>query len=300
MVIVNYETAGMTDQLLQSVRDCVDEVVVVDNASPSGGVAWLREAHPSVRFVEMERNLGYGAGANRGAALCRADVLVISNPDVTISHEDLGRLASAVVHDRTALAAPRFVDPAGDLIRSSHRRDPLLLTTMFEYCGPFAALCARLDPEWHPTLRRAEAHAKDHEAVHVLGALMAVNRTVFEAVSGFDEGFFLYREETDLCRRVREAGYAVSHVAGATAIHVGDASSPGERVAVSVRRTAVTSHYRYIGKHYGGLRCFVSWVVGLAGSLVWAAVGRRRDWARASIAGHVSVALDAVHAKRRS
>lgn len=283
LIIVNYQTMDKALELAGAAASGVDEVIVVDNASYPGDRAALASAHPSVTFVWNETNAGYGAGANRGAAVARGDVVVISNPDITIAAADLRRLADTA---GGGLAGPRFVDPDGGLIRSSHRREPLWLATVREYCAPFAAVADRLRPGWHPTLRSAADHYRDHETLHVLGAVMAVDAGLFRQLGGFDEDFFLYREETDLCLRIRAAGRPVRHVATTVAVHEGDVSGGGDPVMVAARPAAVESHYRYIAKRRGRVRARLAWVVGYSGSLVWWLTGPDRASAAQSLTSH--------------
>lgn len=283
LIIVNYATMEKAVKLATGGGQGADEVIVVDNASYHGDRAALEAAHPGVIFVWNPTNAGYGGGANAGAAVAGGDVLVIANPDVTVAAADLRRLADLA---GDGLAAPRFEDPQGRLIRSSHRREPVWLATIREYCAPFAALAARLRPGWHPTLRPEADHFADHETLHVLGALMAVDARLFRALGGFDERFFLYREETDLCRRVRASGRKVRHVAGVVAVHEGDAASGADPVMVAARAPAVESHYRYIAKHRGGRTARWAWRAGYAGSILWWITGPDRRSAGQSLRSH--------------
>ncbi|HMC39495.1 MAG TPA: glycosyltransferase [Acidimicrobiales bacterium] len=284
LVVVNYGTIEAARSLADSARSALDEVIVVDNASFSADRPSVEAAHPGIRFVWRDTNDGYGAGANAGARLASGDVLIVSNADVEVDGAGLRRLAEAAAG---GVAAPRFVDGEGRLVRSSHRREPVWLSTAREYCGPVAAAAARLRPGWHPTLRPEADHYADHDTGHVLGAVMAVDADLFRRLGGFDEGFFLYREETDLCRRAREAGAPVRHVADVVVTHRGDASPGDHRALVAARPAAVRSHYRYIAKHFGPVRAVLAWLIGAAGSLVWVATGPDRRSARSSLSSHL-------------
>lgn len=284
LVVVNYGTMDRALDLARSALGGVDEVVVVDNDSYEGDRAALEAGHPGVRFVWRPANDGYGAGADAGAAVATGDVLIVSNADISIDPGGLRQLAAAA---GDGVAAPRFAEPGGRLIRSSHRREPVLLSTVREYCGPFAGLAARLRPGWHPTLRPDADHYSDHDTLHVLGALMAVDAGLWRQSGGFDEGFFLYREETDLCRRARMAGRPVRHVAAVVAVHEGDVSSPGDATLVATRWPAVRSHYRYVAKHYGRARAVAAWTLGVAGSGLWVLTGPDRRSARQALRHHL-------------
>ena len=201
------------------------------------------------------------------------DVIVVANPDVVIDAEGLRRLAAAALDPGVGLVAPRFVDPAGVMVRSAHRAFPGLLATLQELCFPFAAVMARIDPEWHATLLRTAEHDQPRDVHHVLGALMAIRASAFRAVGGFDERYFLYREETDLCARLREAGWRVRHQPCVSAVHIGGASSDSQW-PVPARGTMLESHYRFIGLRWGAGRRRVAWALGLVASVSWAVFGR--------------------------
>jgi N-acetylglucosaminyl-diphospho-decaprenol L-rhamnosyltransferase len=270
--------------LVRAVGPGVDQIIVVDNASPQGP-----PPHDDrVLLIQSDANLGYGAGANLGARQATGDVLLIANPDVSIGPDDVRRLAEAALEPSVALAAPRFVDSEGWLIRSAHRSDPGLLVTLQEWCPPFAAVMARIDHEWHATLLRSAEHEQARDVRHVLGALMAVRADAFRQVGGFDEGFFLYREETDLCRRLRGAGWTIRHTPAVTAIHIGGASTD-DPWPMPARPIAMDSHYRFIGLRWGQGRQRIAWAVGLVSSAVWVALGRQRGAAWRALRWHLGV-----------
>ncbi|HEY2429244.1 MAG TPA: glycosyltransferase family 2 protein [Acidimicrobiales bacterium] len=286
LIIINYNTAELTSRLVDAVGDGADEVVVVDNASPQGPPRDLGSVRADTILLEPGVNLGYGSGANLGARHASGDVLVVANPDVSIDAGGLRRLAAAALEPGVGLVAPRFIDPDGGLVRSAHRADPGLLVTLHELCSPFGAVMARIDPEWHATLLRSSQHERAGDVHHVLGALMAVRATAFREVGGFDERFFLYREETDLCLRLRRAGWRIRHDPSVTAVHIGGASSD-TTLPTAARDATLESHYRFIDHHWGTGRRRAAWLVGLASSAAWATFGRDRSAGRHALRWHV-------------
>jgi N-acetylglucosaminyl-diphospho-decaprenol L-rhamnosyltransferase len=281
LVVVNYNSADYTRALLAGIGPGVDEVVVVDNHSPDGSPRDLDRIWPGVDLILAESNLGYGAGANLGARRATGEVIVVANPDVMIRSDDLRALGAAATVPGVALVAPRFVTAEGALIRSAHRRDPGLLATIQELSPLVATVIKRADPEWHATLLRASDHDHAREVAHVLGALIAVRTSAFWAVGGFDERFFLYREETDLCLRLRQAGWQVRHEPVATAIHWGEGST-ADTGPIQARAAALESHYRFIEYRWGVGRRRFAWVLGAASSASWAVLGKdRRSGCRA-------------------
>jgi GT2 family glycosyltransferase len=295
LVVVNYNSADLASSLLTAVGDGADEVIVVDNASPNGpaGLDELAARHPEANIIRLDVNRGYGAGANQGAQRAKGQVLVVANADLTISGPDLRELADQVGHDGVVLAAPRFVGPDGTLERSAHRREPRLLSTLDSFCGPFAHLARRVSPDWNATWCPSDIHTQDFDCLHVLGALMAIDADAFAAVGGFDESFFLYREETDLCRRLRRRGGRVRHVGHVAAVHVGGGST-ADPWPHQGKVANLTSHYEYIAKHWGRPMELAARGLGTASSAIWLAAGpsAKRPLARRALRWHLGRPVD--------
>lgn len=286
LVIVNYNSAELTKALVRDTEGGADEVIIVDNESPEGAPEGLESIRNDIIVIGAGANLGYGSAANLGSARASGDVLVIANPDVSVRAEDLRTLATEAMRPGVGVVAPRFVGADGVLQRSAHSRDPGLLTTVHELCRPLAAVLRRVSPEWHSTLLSCAAHGTSQDVHHLLGALLAVRATTFRALGGFDENFFLYREETDLCRRARLAGWRNRHVAAVTVTHLGGGSTKDDSVMMS-RPVALDSHYRFIAKHWGATARRVAWIAGVVSSLAWAIGGGERAAGRRALRWHL-------------
>jgi GT2 family glycosyltransferase len=244
LVVVDFRSSGLVDQLLQGATGGADEVVVVDCTPADPGLPDVCARHGAA-LVEPGANLGYGGGANAGVAALRSpvDVVVVANPDVAVSAPALRRLADAAVG--RGLVAPRFTHGDGSLQRSAHRGEPGALVTAFDLSVPFAAVARRVRPGWHPTLLPEADHVRSVPCRHVLGALLVVDAAAFRAVGGFDPAFFLYREETDLCHRLRDAGFAVVHEGPVIAVHHGGGSSERDG-PLAASPVHLASHHRYV------------------------------------------------------
>ena len=186
------------------------QVIVVDNASADGCVdavaaRWATEAR--VRIVRNARNLGFGAGCNRGAALAAGDALLFLNPDCALASDTLQRLRAAS-DSAVGLLGVEIVDATGIPEPASRRRDPLLRRALMTLTG-----LARFERRWSALagvdLPREPSRPPVEDVDAVSGALMYLPRAVFERIGGFDETYFLHAEDLDLCRRVRDAGLRV-------------------------------------------------------------------------------------------
>ena len=204
------------------------ELIISDNASADGSVAavaaqWAGDAR--LRIVHKGKNLGFGAGCNRGAAIARGDMALFLNPDCRLETDAVARLRVHASADACiGLVGASIIGTDDKPEPASRRRDPLLTRVLMSLSG-----LARLQRRW-PVLAgvtlppRAGASAvEDVEAVS--GALMLLPRAVFERVGGFDEGYFLHCEDLDLCRRVRDAGLRVVCANDVRVVHLKGSSS---------------------------------------------------------------------------
>ena len=204
------------------------ELIVSDNASTDGSVdavaaCWASDAR--VRIVHNGKNLGFGAGCNRGAASARGGALLFLNPDCRIEVDTVARLRVHLAADpRIGLVGARIVGTQDEPEPASRRRDPLLRRALMSLSG-----LARFESRW-PALAGATVPACVdgpvlEEVDAVSGALMLLPRVVFDRVGGFDEGYFLHCEDLDLCRRVRDAGLRVVCANDVRVVHVKGTSS---------------------------------------------------------------------------
>jgi GT2 family glycosyltransferase len=252
-ILVNYNAGGELARALRSIADEWAgrswEAVVVDNASIDGSADSVEAFAPAARLVRNATNVGFARGVNQGLAASTAPLVLIMNPDCRIMAGAIGELRTVLeAHPDCAIAGPRILNPDGS-VQGSARGDPNMLTGLF---GRTAVL-RRVVP-FLPAAKRnvvtGEAIRSGDASVEVdwlSGACMLARRDALEKVRGFDERFFLYWEDADLCRRLRAAGYHVRYVPGATAIHrVGQSSRTARAFAI---REFHKSAYLYYATH---------------------------------------------------
>jgi GT2 family glycosyltransferase len=250
------------------------EVVVVDCASSDRSVAMVREGYPTVRVLELERNVGYGAGNNEGAALAGGEYLLLLNPDAWPVGDAIARLATFLdSHPRAALVGPRLLSPDG-ILQPSVRGFPTLwrLATEYFFLRWFAPRTRLLNAFYAANFD----HRSHREAEFVSGAAVLIRRPAFNEAGGFDPAFFMFNEEVDLCRRLRDIGWTVEFMPEAEFIHVGGAST--RTVRSDMYREQLRSHLRFLAKHEGSAaaenaRVLLLWAMRLR-ALVF--VGERR------------------------
>ena len=204
------------------------EIIVVDNASQDGAPVHAVSAHagdPRLRLIANAVNRGFGPACNQGAAAAHGDALLFLNPDCLIEADTIAAMRAVCAADRSiGLLGADVRTPAGAPARGNRRRDPTVRRSVMTFSG-----LARFESRW-PSLAGVEMNASasrvDVERVDaVSGACMYLPRAAFERVGGFDEGYFLHVEDLDLCRRIRDAGFAVAIANAVRVVHVQGSSS---------------------------------------------------------------------------
>ncbi len=230
-MVVDHHSGELLTRCVASLQaEGFHPVVVVDNADPPApGRPRLRPSLasapprperrlPDVVWIDPARNLGYGAGANRGvAAVTGTGPVLVANPDVALHSGAAAALAAALDADPSAaVVGPRIVQADGTRYPSA-RRFPSLVD---------AAGHALLS-SWWPDNRFSRRYRMDDLSVDqstpvdwVSGACMLVRRSAWEELGGFDESYFMYAEDMDLCWRARQAGWQVLYVPQAVVTHL--------------------------------------------------------------------------------
>jgi GT2 family glycosyltransferase len=250
-VIVTFHSREDVVAALDSLAAHADvplDVVVVDNASTDGTVAAVRARHPRARGIANADNLGFSAACNQGWRSGSAPHVLFLNPDAEVRSGAVPALAG-VLQSRpdVGIVGPRTLDDDGTVQVSTG--PDLTIASEWRQRRLVRGVRAR-DPG---ALAEAEArHSREHEPGWVSGACLMARRAALDAVSGFDEGFFLYEEDADLCRRVRAAGFRVVFTPAAVVRHRRGRSM--ERAGARPRLEYDRSHLRYYAKHNGPLQ----------------------------------------------
>lgn len=244
IVTVAYNSAGNLRQCVEPLSRLKDVcVVVVDNASSDGGLDTI--GNLEVTSVRLGTNGGFAHGCNVGWRLGCAPYVLFLNPDATITAASIDRLVKELETDRAVgAAAPLIVHPDGSNAYSL-RHFPRVISTFAQAFFLHRMLPTR---SWTDELIRDPRRYRERWSPEwVSGACVLVRRSLLEQLDGWDERFFLFAEDMDLCRRIRDAGYAVVFDPEATCTHVGGASAPKDAMLPILMQ----SRLRYLAKHHG-------------------------------------------------
>jgi GT2 family glycosyltransferase len=219
IIYVNWNCADDIFASFATVRESTQvpsyEVIVVDNASPDGPRGLNEIA--GIRFIQSATNGGFGAGCNLGARHASGRYLLFLNPDTLLANDVVGALTAFMdAHPRAGAAGPMLLEEDGSISEGAR-----LLPTLFNEFLAHATLSGRFRDcalTSQPYLAR-RAYLSTREVESVIGACFLVRSDLFRFIAGFDEKFFLYIEELDLCHRIRKAGFQVWYVHTARLTH---------------------------------------------------------------------------------
>ncbi len=249
VIIVSFNTREMTIKCLRTVfadlGELSSEVWVVDNNSRDGSAAAIQAEFPGVHVIENERNAGFGAANNLAMQRAEGQYFLLLNSDAFVMPGAIAAmLACAQLDPRAAVVGPRLSNEDGSLQVSCFRfpsptrawLENLWISAVFS--GSATLGDYRRWP--HDTRRTVES---------VSGACMLVRREAFEQTGGFDEAFFMYQEETDWQKTLRELGWTVVFTPDALVTHLGGASGKDEQTRISAHFFESLDYYER--KHHG-------------------------------------------------
>jgi N-acetylglucosaminyl-diphospho-decaprenol L-rhamnosyltransferase len=248
IVVVTYNSRQYLDAFLTSVTQAgaiAPEVTVVDNGSEDGTLEYAA-ADPHLHLLETGQNLGYGAAANAGVAESCEDWVLVANPDIRFEPGSLDELfAVAYRWPKAGVLGPRIHTSDGRLYPSARELPSLgrgVGHAVFGWVWP-------TNP-WTASYRRERGAPVEGTTGWLSGACLLLRREAFECVGGFDERYFMYFEDTDLCERVAQAGWEVVYAPSAVVEHRGGHATVNRADAMS--RAHHRSAYRYLSHRYSG------------------------------------------------
>ena len=222
-VVVNFKARDALVDCLQALRaDGVTSIVVVDNASADGSAEAVAAADPDATFVQTGANLGYGTAANRGVVTVGEPYVMVLNPDVIVEPGTVKALVAALERDpRLAVVGPRIEDPDGTLYPSARQFPDLAVAAGHAFFGYVAPR-----NRWTRAYRMLDwDHGTAGEVDWVSGSCFMARRRAYRAVNGFDERYFMYAEDVDLCWRLWRAGWRVAYEPAGRVVHTGGVST---------------------------------------------------------------------------
>ncbi len=247
VVVVNYNSGHYLERCLRSIGDAagdaVVEIIAVDNASRDGSEDRALAAVPATRLLRNDRNLGFGAAANVGMRASKAPFVFLLNPDAVIAGGTLGGfLKVAQAHPRAGVIGCLTRNPDGSIYPSARRIPGPAVSLGHMFVGPFAP-----DNRWSRAYTMSDwDRLSERQVEWASGSSMLLRMEALDRVGLFDEDYFMYVEDVDLCTRMRNAGWEVWYSPELEVEHVvGTATRGSKRMTLEHSK----SIYRYYAKH---------------------------------------------------
>lgn len=302
ILIVSWNVRDLLAACLDSIAACKDgfpdparainiEVIVVDSASSDGSAATIRERFPWVRLLAQDENIGFTRGNNLALAAAQGRYLMLLNPD-TVVHGDALTVLTAYLdaHPEVGIAGPRVLNDDGTT-QSTRRRFPTRLTALFESTWLQGYAPCRVLDHFYVTDQPDDG---TFDVDWVQGCALMIRRDVYAQIGPLDEGYVMFSEELDWCKRAKLAGWRVVYVGSAQITHYGGKST--EQAQARKHIYFQQSKLRYFRKFHGrgfalALRLFLllSYMVQIAQEAAKALVGSKRAMRRARIGTYAQV-----------
>ena len=270
-IIVNYQHSeslkDCLDSIYQTIQEIDFEVIIIDNSEEDPGLQSLKERYPKTQIVYNSTNVGFSKANNQAAKIARGNFLFILNPD-TILKEQATNSMFRYIRSNLEIGAlgPKVVNPDGSL-QYSCRRYPNLWTSLFNRYS----ILTRLFPQNRFTRRYLMLDFNHNETLPVdwlSGCCLMIPKSVFEEVNGFDENYFLFNEDIDLCRMVHQTGKKVIYFPEAKIIHKVSTSNRKATARIIIQRHLGMMYY--FKKHHSKnllIRGIVNFVISSRGIL---------------------------------
>jgi GT2 family glycosyltransferase len=281
VVVVSYNTRELLLECLASVAQSTQsesaEIVVVDNASDDGSYDAVRQAYPQTSVIRNSTNLGFAAACNQAIKSTSAQFILLLNSDARLTAQAFIALYECLDrNERCGAAGCRLIDASGaDAINTRNFLTPF--NQACELAGIKVGLKA-LRRTHQPNL---DGRMSDCSVEWIDGACLMLRRAALDDAGLFDERFFMYSEDEDLCFRLRKRGWLVCFCAGASVAHHGGASSRLNKT--DNLRHFFLSQMLFLSKHRGGYSVLMyevaTWIV-LGLKTVFQPEGKRREAVR--------------------
>jgi len=251
IIIVNYNVKEFLQNLIHSIEkatlNITKEIIVVDNASDDGSNEFIKNNFPQIKLIANNKNLGFGKANNLGLKETLGKFILLINPDTIVAEDTLEKMMEFFRKNPEAgLAGCKILNPDGTLQLACRRSFPGPWTSLTKVTGlsslfPNSKIFARYNLTYLDENQSYEVDA-------ISGSFMMMKREVYEKVGGFDEQFFMYGEDLDLCYRIQKAGFKVFYVHSTQIIHYKGEST--KRSSLDETKVFYYAMHLFVKKHF--------------------------------------------------
>lgn len=252
IIIVNYNVKEYLEQALVSIKKSLAnfsyEIFVVDNASVDGSVAHIRRRFPEVKLIPLTENVGFGRANNMAIKEARGEYVVLINPDTVVEEATFSELVRFFEDYQNAGAVTcKIIDANGSFSIDCRHSIPTPMIAFWKVIG-FSRLFPRSKIFAKYNLTYMDENTVS-EVPAISGSFMMIKKEVLDRVGGFDERFFMYCEDIDLCHRINEEGFKIYYVPSTQIVHYKGESTKKDNL--DYIKTFHQSLYQFFQKYYG-------------------------------------------------
>lgn len=252
-VVVNHNGGGLLVSCVQSLEEAgASSVVVVDNASTDDSLQQLDRAATDAEIVGAPGNLGYAGGANYGIARTSTEIVAVMNPDTVVTAApdgaSVGALLERFAESDVGVVGPHVIDSSGETYPSAR-----MIPSITDAVGHgILGLLWRRNPFTRRYRQLDVAPDRTRDVDWVSGAAIWIRRSALDDVGGWDDAYFMYVEDVDLCWRLRRRGWRVVYEPSTTVVHVQGVSTAQRpyRMLVQHHRSLL----RFAAKRWKGVK----------------------------------------------
>lgn len=250
IIVVNYNVKEFLKNLIDSIKKATQnfssEIIVVDNASDDGSVELIKDKFPEIILIDNKTNLGFGKANNQGLQIAKGKFILLINPDTLVAEDTFTKMIEFFnANPEAGMAGCKILNPDGTLQLACRRSFPGPWTAFTKVTGlstifPKSKLFARYNLTYLDENQTYEVDA-------ISGSFMMMRKEVYEKVGGFDEQFFMYGEDLDLCYRIQKAGYKIFYVHSTQIIHYKGEST--KRSSLDETKIFYQAMHLFVKKH---------------------------------------------------
>ncbi|MEH1934008.1 MAG: glycosyltransferase family 2 protein [Nostoc sp.] len=245
IILVNYNGEEVLPDCLSSIEKFIDipahEIIIVDNASTDNSLELVAEKYPQFHLIRQSKNLGFGTGNNAGARLASGEFLFLLNTDTVLTSNILPHLIDLMYADpQLGIIGPKLLNPDGSL--------QISVSPALGIKGEYQA--RQMHRDYQNITKKSLIEQKFQQIQEVdivVGAAFFIRSSLFHQLGGFDENFFMYFEESDLCQRAQYQGYKIIYTPHVSLIHLKAYSiqKAANTMAIEYRRSQIYYYQKH-------------------------------------------------------
>lgn len=250
IIIVQYNNQALTEQCIRSIKEHCSgeyEIILVDNGSSDSDTGKIRAKFPEVKLIVNEKNEGFGKANNLGSKIANGEILLLLNNDTIVTSDFIGIISGM-------FSANEKVGAIGPMLLNGDKTLQLSWSALPSFFNEFVT---KMESDFFYNnngfiKKNTERKYQLQRYVDfITAAALFVRKDIYEQLGGFDEKFFMYFEDSDLCLRIKEAGMKILYYPEIKIIHLRGASS-SKNTEPFIKRQYRMSQLYYYHKHKGG------------------------------------------------